>query len=101
MISPLLSLLAAPMFQTEWNGISLAELAASIDRSPAHLANQDLYLSFYHKLSERDFFLDADWLESKSRASARVRAALDAADPLWRDHGRVALAVGSGLGIVE
>lgn len=95
------SLLAAPLFQNEWHGIALTEIAAMVGLPKERLADHDFYGVFYRELRKRGYPLSEGWLAIKGEASTRVRAMLNAVDPLWREHGRVALAVGAGLGVVE
>ncbi|MGE5515470.1 MAG: class I SAM-dependent methyltransferase [Bacteroidota bacterium] len=94
-------LLKAPLYQTEWNGIPLSEVAAMAGLSENALASSNFYGAFYREFRQRGFPLQAGWVETKARTSTRVRAVLDETLPRFREEGRVALAVGAGLGIVE
>jgi SAM-dependent methyltransferase len=93
--------LKAPLYQTEWNGIPLSEVAAMVGLSENNLANSNFYGAFYHEFRTRGFPLQAGWVATKARTGARVRAMIDETFPHFREEGRVALAVGAGLGIVE
>lgn len=97
----LFSLLKVPMYQVEWNGIRLEEVAASLNVRTSELAERNFYEAFYRKLASGDFRTSDDWVAQKASASRRLRAIFASIDPLWREQDRVALAVGAGLGILE
>ena len=58
-------LLERDMFQTEWNSISLVDIARQRNLPPREVAAADFYSEFYRRLEESGYRLDPRWIEEK------------------------------------
>ena len=54
-----------PYYQSEWQGISLIEIAKEKNIPLDQVASHDFYKHFYTKLDETGYKLDASWVKKK------------------------------------
>ena len=96
--------MARNLYQTEWNGIDLLEIAK--DKSTLNkqgLPNSNFYKNFYAKLKEKKFDLNDDWLLSKLNNSKWLELIITdlSLDMKKSITDLKILSIGSGMGIVE
>lgn len=85
------------MFQTEWQGISLIEIAEQKQLDMHQVASSDFYDEFYRKLEENDWRFEPDWLETKRKNGRWLGSVIET---LKTPQAKI-LSVGAGLGVVE
>lgn len=87
-------------YESEWNGLNLAEIAHAMGRNAGAVAKPDFYRFFYQRLQAANFDFNAAWLQNKQFQSRRMRYYFDKFN-LELGYPARALSIGAGLGVVE
>ncbi|MBT5953198.1 class I SAM-dependent methyltransferase [bacterium] len=88
-----------PLYQTQWQGILLSDIAKEKGISPRKIASTDFYEAFYKKLELTNFSFDPSWKKKKKKLSNFV---LQYLKPLIsKNPSATILSLGAGTGIVE
>ena len=96
----LLSLLEVKLYQTEWQGISLSDIATRLGLPLSSVASHHFYAEFYRRLKEKNYKFQPKWLERRARMTQWMKDNYD--DIKVKPEGtKVAISLGAGLGIVE
>lgn len=93
-------LLEAPLFESEWNGIRLADVLTGLGMTREQLCSSEFYAAFYRALGERRFDLPQAWLDGKGKAAARLSFILTR-EATRLGRGPNVLSIGAGLGVME
>lgn len=88
------------MYQTEWQGISLVEVAKKRNLPLAELAASDLYDEFYKTLKENHYSFSEGWLAQKQKGGRWLKELVDS-EQKARGQKLKVLSIGCGLGVVE
>jgi len=83
-------------FASQWNGLSLADVARSAGITETACTSDTFYRAFYRELSRNDFNLDPQWIAEKQRLTPIMRRYLDSTNKKAS-----AISIGAGIGIVE
>lgn len=87
-------------YVTDWNGLSLPEVARSAGLDPAQIADHHFYNAFYARLRQNAFRLDADFADRKRCWTPWVQRYFDRRRQEVGNAMR-GISIGAGLGIVE
>jgi 2-polyprenyl-3-methyl-5-hydroxy-6-metoxy-1,4-benzoquinol methylase len=88
------------IYETEWQGISLLDLAAKKNIRVGEAAAEDFYADFYRILGESDWKIDNKWIDMKKNIGKWLKSIVDKRT-YEQHHEMKILSIGSGLGIVE
>lgn len=87
-----------PLYQTEWFGINLRDVAKKLGHPLTEVAGPDVYHEIYHRLLTRqEASLSTQWIEKKHQLSQWILSFLRKKQ---LDNASI-LSIGCGLGIVE
>lgn len=89
----------SPSHQTEWNGLSLTDIAKEAGIPLNQVAASDFYSTFYKRLEATGFIFDPEWLKQKKLLSKFMRTFID--DFLANQSNATFLSLGVGTGVVE
>jgi len=88
------------LYQTEWQGISLSDVAEGMGLPLNNVASHHFYAEFYRRLKEGNYKFQPKWLERRARMTQWMKENYD--DIKVKPEGtKVAISLGAGLGIVE
>lgn len=90
--------LQVEIWEQEWNGISLMEVAREMNLPPGQVASYHFYELYYKKLAQQQFIFDEHWTKQKQRMTALFKDKIDTM-PAGKESKVISL--GAGLGIIE
>lgn len=88
-----------PCWETEWQGISLVDVARKKGVPLHNVAARDMYAAFYSKLESNGFKFDPDWVKTKKESSKKMRGYIN--ERLHTQSDARCLSIGAGTGVVE
>jgi len=86
------------LFQTEWNNISLTDIAQKLDLNPDDVAAHHFYNEFYIQLKDNNYVIDSDWKIKKEQMTLLLKQKIDELSKYKRIK---VLSIGAGLGLIE
>jgi len=72
-----LRLFQVELWQTEWNGISLVEVAQEMNLPTGEVASSHFYELFYKRLRENNFQVEKEWLNQKQEMTKLFKEKID------------------------
>ena len=88
-----------PLFQTQWQNISLLDIAEQKKIDPNTVAASDFYEAFYDQFGESDYNFDDDWIKIKQAQTDKMRNFIN--KKLSANSNARFLSIGVGTGFVE
>ena len=92
-------LFESPLFQTQWQNISLLDIAEQKKIDPNTVAASDFYEAFYDQFDESDYNFDDDWIKIKQAQTDKMRNFIN--KKLSANSNARFLSIGVGTGFVE
>ena len=92
-------LFESPLFQTQWQNISLLDIAEQKKIDPNTVAASDFYEAFYDQFDESDYNFDDDWIKIKQAQTDKMRNFIN--EKLSANSNARFLSIGAGTGFVE
>ena len=92
-------LFESPFFQTQWQNISLLDIAKQKKIDPNTVAASDFYEAFYDQFDESGYNFDIDWIRIKQAQTDKMRYFIN--KKLSANSNARFLSIGVGTGFVE
>ena len=89
----------SPLFENQWQNISLLDIAEQKKIDPNTVAASDFYEAFYGKLDKSGYNFDIDWIREKQALTHEMRKIIN--EKLSKNRHARFLSIGVGTGFVE
>ena len=89
----------SPLFQTQWQNISILDIAEQKKIDPNTVAASDFYEAFYDQFDKSGYNFDLDWIRIKQAQTHKMRNFIN--EKLIENRNARFLSIGVGTGLVE